>query len=84
MLATYRPASGRMRFTREDLDDLQTLVGPEARRRQLSLDWRIDAMQPIAIDAEALRQILLNLLINACKVSVEAGRVGLTVTQERA
>jgi len=81
MLATYRPASGRMRFTREDLDDLQTLVGPEARRRQLSLDWRIDAMQPIAIDAEALRQILLNLLINACKVSVEAGRVGLTVTQ---
>ncbi|MGY6567422.1 MAG: histidine kinase dimerization/phospho-acceptor domain-containing protein, partial [Salinarimonas sp.] len=26
MLATYRPASGRMHFTREDLDDLQTLV----------------------------------------------------------
>lgn len=81
MLATYRPASGRMRFTREDLDDLQTLVGPEARRRQLSLDWRIEAMQPIAVDAEALRQILLNLLINACKVSVEAGRVGLSVSQ---
>jgi len=81
MLATYRPATGRMRFTREDLDDLQTLVGPEARRRQLSLDWRIEAMQPIAVDAEALRQILLNLLINACKVSVEAGRVGLSVSQ---
>ena len=81
MLATYRPATGRMRFTREDLDDLQTLVGPEARRRQLSLDWRIEAMQPIAIDAEALRQILLNLLINACKVSVEAGRVGLSASQ---
>jgi signal transduction histidine kinase len=81
MLATYRPAAGRMRFVRTDLDDLQLLVTPEARRRHVALDWRIDAMQPIAVDAEALRQALLNLLLNACNASGEGGRVALIVTQ---
>jgi signal transduction histidine kinase len=81
MLATYRPAVGRMRFVRDDLDDLQLLITPEARRRHVALDWRIDAMRPIAVDAEALRQALLNLLLNACKASGENGRVALIVTQ---
>lgn len=81
MLATYRPAAGRMRFVRADLDDLQLLVTPEARRRHVALDWRIDAMQPIAADAEALRQALLNLLLNACNASGKGGRVALIVTQ---
>jgi signal transduction histidine kinase len=81
MLATYRPSAGRMRFFRDDLDDLQLLVTPEARRRHVTLDWRVDAMQPIAVDAEALRQALLNLLLNACKASGENGRVALIVIQ---
>lgn len=81
MLATYRPAAGRMRFDREDLADLQLLVTPEARRRHVGLDWRIDGMQPIAVDAEALRQALLNLLLNACKASAAGGRVALVVIQ---
>ncbi len=81
MLATYRPVAGRMRFTREDLGDLQLLVAPEARRRHVALDWRIAAMRPIAVDAEALRQVLLNLLLNACKASGDNGRVALIVTQ---
>lgn len=81
MLSTYRPAPGRMRFSREDLVDIQLLVAPEARRRHLSLEWRIDDMAPIAADADALRQVLLNLLLNACKASGEGGRVRLAVSQ---
>lgn len=82
MLSTYRPAPGRMRFAREDLDDIQLLVAPEARRRHIALEWRVDAMRPIAADADALRQVLLNLLLNACKASPEHGRVGLSVAQQ--
>ncbi len=81
MLSTYRPAPGRMRFSREDLVDIQLLVAPEARRRHLSLEWRVDEMAPIAADADALRQVLLNLLLNACKASGEGGRVRLAVSQ---
>ena len=81
MLSTYRPAPGRARFSREDLVDIQLLVAPEAKRRQLSLEWRIDEMRPIAADADALRQVLLNLLLNACKASAEGGRVRLAVNQ---
>jgi signal transduction histidine kinase len=81
MLSTYRPGLGRMRFSHEDLVDIQLLVGPEARRRHLTLDWRVEGMRPIRADADALRQVLLNLLLNACKASSENGRVGLIVTQ---
>jgi len=80
MLSTYRPAPGRMRFSREDLIDIQLLVAPEAKRRRLSLEWRIGDMRPIAADADALRQVLLNLLLNACKASGEGGRVRLAVS----
>ncbi len=82
MLSTYRPAPGRMRFSSEDLLDIQLLVAPEARRRRLALDWDIEAMQPIAANADALRQVLLNLLLNACKASPENGRIGLSVAQD--
>ncbi|WP_372421436.1 sensor histidine kinase [Salinarimonas chemoclinalis] len=82
MLSTYRPAPGRMRFSREDLMDIQLLVAPEARRRHVALEWAVEAMRPIAADSDALRQILLNLLLNACKASPERGRVGLRVEQD--
>lgn len=82
MLSTYRPAPGRMRFTRDDLADIEVLVAPEARRRHVALDWNVEAMRPIAADADALRQTLLNLLLNACKASGENGRVALHVAQD--
>ena len=58
MLTTYRPATGRMSFTADDLDDLRLLIIPEARRRQLAIDWQPASFTPIAVDADALRQIL--------------------------
>ena len=81
MLSTYRPAPGRMRFSRDDLVDIRLLVEPEAKRRQITLGWRMDGMRPITADADALRQVLLNLLLNACKASGEGGSVRLAVSQ---
>ena len=81
MLATYRPAAGRAVFTTADLDDLQLLIGPEARHRRVTIDWRVAGFERMAVDAEALRQILLNLLLNACKALPEGGKIGFRVEQ---
>lgn len=82
MLATWRPDPGRTHFLGDDLRDLRILVGPEARRCGTNLEWHAEEIAPLETDADALRQILLNLLINACKVSPRGGTVGLAATQD--
>jgi signal transduction histidine kinase len=81
MLTTYRPDPGRRHFTADDLDDLRLLIATDARRRQVALDWPMERLEPIAVDADALRQILLNLLLNACKACPEGGRIGFSIAQ---
>jgi len=81
MLATYRPAAGRASFTADDLDDLQLLIGPEARHHRVSIVWQAAGFRPVTVDADALRQILLNLLLNACKASAGGGEIVFTVEQ---
>lgn len=84
MLTTYRPATGRAVFTADDLNDLQLLIVPEARHRGVSIDWRVAGFQPLAVDADALRQILLNLLLNACRASTAGGEIVFSVEQTAA
>ncbi|MCG6122561.1 MAG: HAMP domain-containing histidine kinase [Microvirga sp.] len=67
-------------LTREDIEDLRQLVTSEAERRSLVLDWENDVSDPVAIDARRIRQIALNLLINACAASPPGGRVHLSVS----
>lgn len=65
----------------EDFEDLRLLFGPEAAARGQTLDWRI------AADAEALgrhpaapvRQVVLNLLLNAGVAAGQSGQVALDV-----
>lgn len=64
-------------LTREDFDDLHLLIGPEIKRQQQALDWRIETddatMAPFA--SAPLRQIVLNLLLNASSVAGVGGSV---------
>lgn len=64
-----------------DFEDLHLLVGPEVRRRAQNLVWDIQiAPQDVApFPASQLRQILLNLLLNASAAAGENGDVGLCV-----
>lgn len=52
------------------------LVAPEARKRQLELDYVVDAGTPLVYgDAEQLRQVLVNLAFNAFQATAPGGVV---------
>ena len=70
ILATYKQRPGDAdRLSAADLDGLEVLVDVVVRQRRLHLDWanRIDGS--VRMDATATRQVILNLLLNACQAS---------------
>ncbi|WP_075213961.1 sensor histidine kinase [Mongoliimonas terrestris] len=78
-LATYRPDRELRPLRQADIDDLRILVRPETARKQLALDFGGRLDRDVPIDAFQLRQILLNVLLNACRAAPEGGTVRVTV-----
>lgn len=76
-LDLYRGPDDRP-LSRQDLDDLKHLARPEAERRGVTLDWRIDLPDSVNLGAVGVRQVLLNLILNACAATPPGGRVGLS------
>ncbi|HEY2401269.1 MAG TPA: HAMP domain-containing sensor histidine kinase, partial [Steroidobacteraceae bacterium] len=74
-LVTYKGGSDTDLLTQADLDDLPFLVQHETGARRLRLDWRNHVSQPLAINGSVVRQITLNLLLNACAASPVGGLV---------
>ncbi len=58
-----------------DIDDLRLLIAPELDRRDLSLSWINNLPAEVGVSANAIRQAVLNLLLNACQVSSPGGRI---------
>ena len=78
LLASYRVPQDHRALAPEDLDDLRILIDSEARRSRVGLEWRCNIDRSIPVDATQVRQIALNLLLNACAVSGN-GHVGFAV-----
>ncbi|WP_158287645.1 sensor histidine kinase [Falsiroseomonas bella] len=75
-LNLYRPEDDR-RLTRTDLEDLAQLVRPAAARGGVGLDVALDLPGgEIGVGAGGVRQVLLNLLLNACEATPRGGAVG--------
>ncbi len=68
-------------MTPDDLDDLRLLIAPEAARLGQRLDWRVnaDAATLARWPAARMRQIALNLLLNASAAAGRGGRLALDV-----
>jgi signal transduction histidine kinase len=79
-LITYKGGSETNLLTRSDLDDLPLLVQHELGVRSLRLDWHNCILEPLAIGSADIRQITLNLLLNACAASPFGGIVAVTVS----
>lgn len=65
----------------EDMDDLRLLIEPEVGRQGQTLHWRIDddACRPPDLPAGPVRQIALNLLLNASAAAGPGGHVDLSI-----
>lgn len=83
-LATYKGETAPERLSGRGLDDLRFLVQHEVNRRALRLDWRNGVAGEIDLDGSAVRQIALNLLLNACAAAPEGGCVGFAARLEGA
>ena len=66
----------------EDFHDLKLLIQPEVTRRALGLDWSVDLDRDGGLPAGPVRQIALNLLLNACAAAPPSGHIGLAVWPE--
>jgi len=72
VLVTYRGGKGSahsMQLLNKDIDDLKFLLQHETLRRQIKMNWNNDLPEKIAIDSAAIRQAILNVLLNACEAS---------------
>ncbi|WP_374371307.1 sensor histidine kinase [Dongia sp.] len=74
-LVTYKSAPGHARLSRADLEDLPFLIQHETGAKHLTLDWQNDIEGDLPVDAPAIRQIALNLLLNACAASSLRGAI---------
>jgi signal transduction histidine kinase len=81
-LATYRRRDGRTTIHASDIRDLRMLIAPDAERGGITLLFDVDDGLALTLDADALRQILVNLLLNACRATPTGGQVTLRAEME--
>jgi signal transduction histidine kinase len=65
----------------EDLDDLAILLQPRLVRSQAVMVWRGAIARPLGLPAAPVRQLLLNLLLNATEAARAGGLVRLRLAQ---
>ncbi|WP_233799816.1 HAMP domain-containing sensor histidine kinase [Paraburkholderia sp. HP33-1] len=63
-----------------DWQDLKLLVAPQIQAKQASFHWDVELDEPVALPAHLVRQLVLNLLLNAVKAVEVGGRVDCLVT----
>ena len=67
-------------LTAHDIEDVHTLLLPNVQEKHVHLDWLNGMTEPIPLPSTEVRQILLNLLLNAVEAVDERGRVVSAVT----
>jgi signal transduction histidine kinase len=83
-LAVYRPDREKRDLLAADIDDLRLLISAEVRRKQIELTWENLLPGQAAVIAFPVRQVVLNLLLNACRAAGERGRVAVSARADLA
>ncbi len=63
-------------FARQDIEDVHTLVAPVLHKKRLKVAWCNALPETLPLPATLLRQILMNLLLNAIQAASEGGEIG--------
>ncbi len=69
-------------LTPQDIEDARTLIMEDVNKKQISLNWRNEIDEPLPLPSTQVRQILLNLLLNAVKATREHGHMDCQITKE--
>ena len=64
----------------QDMEDVRTLIEPQAREKGVSLRWDSQLNAPLPLPSTSVRQVLINLLLNAIQASGPGGEVAVTIT----
>jgi len=62
-------------LSRADVDDVRMLVQPDAVERDVRVEWENTLSTRLAVPATPVRQMLINLTLNAVQAAEEGGRV---------
>jgi signal transduction histidine kinase len=81
-LVTYRADKNESVLPPRDLDDLRLLIHPEVKRKRLNLHWHNDIAEDLPLPAVAVRDAVLNLLLNACAAGPEGSTVSFAARLE--
>lgn len=81
-LSTYRRKPGLGVISATDIKDIALIVSPQVKDKKLNLQWEIPPGLSIIADADAVRQMLVNLLLNACKASPEGETVSVSALSD--
>ena len=65
-------------LSRADLEDLHTLIHAQVSKKGIALDWTCGLSERVPLPSTAVRQILINLLLNAIQAAPQGGHVGMT------
>ena len=66
-------------LTRDDVEDVRTLVAPEVDRKALALRWDNRVASAVPLPSTQVRQVLINLLLNAVQAASADGDVACSV-----
>ena len=74
-LVTYRVDRDTGVLKAADVDDLKLLIEPEIRRKTLTIHWANGGYDDLSIPPSGVRQVILNLRLNACQAAPLGGEV---------
>lgn len=77
----------------QDFEDIRSLVVPQAQKKAITFEWRSSIAKPLPLQANPVRQLLINLLLNAihaaqhkglvnCCIEASAGELHLSVEND--
>lgn len=66
-------------LSQHDLDDVHTLIQPQVAKQHIVLEWSATMPAELPAPASLVRQILINLLLNAVQAAPAGGHVSLTL-----
>lgn len=69
-------------LTLDDVDDVRTLLEPEAASREQQLLWECRLSEPVPLPSTSIRQILINLGLNAIEAAGHRGNVSCRIAAD--